>query len=195
MSGLRERKKERTLRELEEAAHRLFRERGYEQTTVEDIAEVVGVSARTFFRYFDSKEAVLLGDWRAQLGAVQELLRERPPDESLLDTARALALGIATMMEADRERHRFVKVIVASSPRAGDYERTVLLPEFEATIIDALAARLQVDPGQDMRPALAASVGIAAMHTAKLRWTMDEAASLILLVNEAFDAMEGILRS
>lgn len=195
MSGLRERKKERTRRELEEAAHRLFRERGYEQTTVEDIAEVVGVSARTFFRYFDSKEAVLLGDWRAQLGALEELLRGRPEDESLLDTARALALSIATMMEADRERHRFVKAIVASSPHAGDYERTVLLPEFEHTIVEALAARLQVDPREDMRPAVAASVGIAAMHTAKVRWTMDEAASLVALINEAFDALEGILRS
>ncbi len=145
MTGLRERKKERTRRELEEAAHRLFRERGYEQTTVEDIAEVVGVSARTFFRYFDSKEAVLLGDWRAQLGSLSALILARPKDESLLDSARALSLGIATMMEADRERHRFVKQIVASSARAGDYERTVLLPEFERTVVAALALRMQVD--------------------------------------------------
>ncbi len=195
MTGLRERKKERTRRELEEAAHRLFRERGYEQTTVDDIAEVVGVSARTFFRYFDSKEAVLLGDWRAQLGAMSAMLLARPKDEPLLDTARALAQAIAAMMEEDRERHRFVKQIVASSARAGDYERTVLLPEFERTVVDALALRMQVDPTEDMRPALAAAAGIAAMHTAKVRWTTDESASLVALVDEAFEALEGIIRT
>ncbi len=195
MTGLRERKKERTRRELEETAHRLFRERGYEQTTIEDIAEVVGVSARTFFRYFDSKEAVLLGDWRAQLGELSALIMARPKDESLLDSARALSVGIATMMEADRERHRFVKKIVASSPHAGDYERTVLLPEFERTLVNALAQRMSVDPAEDMRPTLAAAVGIAAMHTAKVRWTTDESASLVALVNEAFEALEGIIRS
>ena len=194
MTGLRERMKEQTRRDLEQVAHRLFRERGYEQTTVEDIAEVVGVSARTFFRYFDSKEAVLLGDWRAQLGALEALLAARPKDESLLDTARVLALSIATMMEADRERHRFVKMIVASSPHAGAYERTVLLPQFERTVVQALAQRMGVDPDEDMRPALAATIGIAAMHTAKVRWTTDETASLVALVTEAFDALEEIFR-
>ena len=74
MTGLRERKKERTRRELTEAAFALFRSKGYEETTVDDIAEVVGVSARTFFRYFDSKEAVLFGDWREQLVELEEFV-------------------------------------------------------------------------------------------------------------------------
>src|SRR5438874_11699101 len=59
--SLRERKKRLVQATIEEAALRLFQQQGYEQTSIQDIADAVMMSSRTFFRYFASKEEVLLG--------------------------------------------------------------------------------------------------------------------------------------
>lgn len=77
-SGLRERKKERTRKLLREGAAALFAERGFAGTTVADIAACANVSERTFFRYFESKEALLLPDSLDVFGYVEAELARRP---------------------------------------------------------------------------------------------------------------------
>lgn len=62
MTGLREKKKQRTRRAIQEQALRLFGQQGYENTTVKQIADAADVSERTFFRYFPTKEDVVLWD-------------------------------------------------------------------------------------------------------------------------------------
>ncbi|MFB0619505.1 TetR/AcrR family transcriptional regulator [Streptomyces sp. AGS-58] len=84
-AGLRERKKEETRHRLLEGAARLFRERGFEATTVADIAACANVSARTFFRYFESKEALLLPDSVEIFAYVEDALARRPVREAPLD--------------------------------------------------------------------------------------------------------------
>lgn len=83
--GLRERKKEETRRLLREGGARLFKERGFEGTTVADIAAYANVSVRTFFRYFESKEALLLPDSVELFAYVENALAQRPADEAPLD--------------------------------------------------------------------------------------------------------------
>jgi AcrR family transcriptional regulator len=75
--GLRERKKQRTRQALVEAAVRLFEERGYDQTTVADIAAAAEVSTRTFFLHFPTKEAVVFANSAARLDLGLEIIAGR----------------------------------------------------------------------------------------------------------------------
>ncbi|MFD3869248.1 TetR/AcrR family transcriptional regulator [Streptomyces sp. NPDC058623] len=83
--GLRERKKEQTRRTLRACAAQLFAERGYTATTVTDIAAAANVSERTFFRYFENKESLLLPDSAELFAFIEAALAGRPRDEDPLD--------------------------------------------------------------------------------------------------------------
>jgi len=76
--GLRERKKLRTRSAIQKEAIRLFLEKGYSETTIEDIAEAVEISPSTFFNYFPSKEAVVFQDDLDPL--ILDALHNQPPD-------------------------------------------------------------------------------------------------------------------
>ncbi|MEU1408175.1 TetR family transcriptional regulator [Streptomyces sp. NPDC005728] len=94
-SGLRERKKDQTRQKLRACAARLFAEQGFADTTVADIAACANVSTRTFFRYFDSKEGLLLPDGIELFTAVEHALAQRPSDEPPLDAVYHALLSAA----------------------------------------------------------------------------------------------------
>src|ERR671937_274110 len=92
--NLRARKKAHTRRAIQEAALRLFLDKGYEATTVQEIAAAAGVSHMTFFRYFPTKEDVVLADEYDSL--IVELMAARPAGEPALETIRhTLKEGLA----------------------------------------------------------------------------------------------------
>jgi AcrR family transcriptional regulator len=93
--GLRERKKEQTRRELRDSAARLFAAHGFAGTTIAGIAADANVSERTFFRYFDSKEALLLPDSVRLFARIEAELAARPAAEAPLDAVRAALLAAA----------------------------------------------------------------------------------------------------
>jgi transcriptional regulator GlxA family with amidase domain len=79
--GLRERKKARTREAIVDAALALFERKGFDATTIEDIAAAADVSPRTFFRYFDSKVDLVLAKNHEKNHGLGELIAERPADE------------------------------------------------------------------------------------------------------------------
>jgi TetR/AcrR family transcriptional regulator, regulator of mycofactocin system len=102
--GRRERRKQETRSALETAALRLFAERGYEQTTVEDIAEAADVAVRTFFRYFSSKQHVLFGDVAHTIvDRLRAALADRPAGQSPVEAVRA-AMDSVEVVDPDQQR-------------------------------------------------------------------------------------------
>src|SRR6478752_8687235 len=102
--GLRERKKAMTRLALEDAALSLFATKGFDHTTVDEIAEACDVSRRTFFRYFASKEDIFSGDKAEHDTEMFELIASRPADEPALESLRATLIALAADLEADRSR-------------------------------------------------------------------------------------------
>ncbi|WP_133915104.1 acyl-CoA-like ligand-binding transcription factor [Streptomyces sp. NBC_00582] len=100
--GLRERKKQQTRERIRREAYRLFAEHGYEATTVDQIAEAAEVSPSTFFRYFPTKEDVVLQDEYDP--ALATALRARPADEPLVDAIlNSLKGPLGATLRQDRE--------------------------------------------------------------------------------------------
>src|SRR5437879_11261827 len=93
-AGRRERKKQRTREALIDAAFELFARKGFEATTVEEIADAVEVSSRTFFRYFASKEDVALSPTEDLLATLLDTLAGRPPGEPALTALRHAAVEV-----------------------------------------------------------------------------------------------------
>jgi AcrR family transcriptional regulator len=167
--GLRERKKLKTRAELADAAFRLFSERGFDGTTVEDIVEEVEVSPRTFFRYFDSKEDVVIGffdDLGLQLRAALAL---RPAEEPPFEAVRHALGALVDVYTTQAERVMAAKRLSYETPSI----RARLLDKharWENGLTDELARRLRVDPERDPRPRLVSAVALAAFSTAVTSW-------------------------
>ena len=159
--GLRERKKEQTRRAIEDAAFRLFAERGFQATTVADIADAADVAPRTFFAYFPSKEDVLFADFDVTFDALAARLRGRPPDESTFDALRAWIAGLLPDLEADGDREALRHRLCSEHESIAAHERH-LMARFEAIIAESVAADLG-DAPTDLRPRMIAAAAIAAL--------------------------------
>jgi AcrR family transcriptional regulator len=101
--SLRDRKKDRTRRTLQAEAVRLFAEKGFQATTIEEIAAAAEVAPRTFFRYFPTKEEVVF--WSEHQPMLAGFVAARPDHEPAAQALRhGLTDGLASFYEQDRER-------------------------------------------------------------------------------------------
>jgi len=156
--GLRERKKERTARAIEDAALRLFAERGFQATTVADIAEAADIAPRTFFSYFPSKESVLFGDFDETFESLSDHLAARTGD--VIDALRAWIVDHVEQEDHDADKVRRREVIDATEQLLA-HERH-LLARFEEVIAAAAAVDLDAGP-RDLHPRLVAVAAGAAL--------------------------------
>jgi AcrR family transcriptional regulator len=171
--SLRERKKARTRQALVEAALRLFTERGYEATTVADIAEAAEVSPRTFFTYFPAKEDVLFANAQDRIERLRAALARRAPDESFLDGLRRAAREILGAPTFDANAQRAHMELIAANPALGARALRDLLAA-EQVVAAAIAADLGVDQ-TDLQPQVAAAAAVNALRGAFMAWFLSGA--------------------
>lgn len=159
MTGLRERKKQRTREQIAEAARRLFAERGFAKVTVAEVARAADVSEQTVFNYFPTKEDLVY--WR--LGSFEDELlttiREREPGEPALAAFRRFILGQRGLLgehdpAAQDQLVAFTRMIV-DSPALRAREAQILLG-YTVSLATLLAEETGADAG-DIRPAVAAN--------------------------------------
>jgi len=162
-AGLRERKKQRTREAIVDAALRLFDERGFEQTTIADIAEAADIAPRTFFGYFPSKEDVVFADFPEQVEALSRRLRERDEDETAIDALRAVIRDALEHADLTDERELCRKRVVKQSETL-DAHRRALMGRMEDILAEAVARDFGNQPG-DLRPPMIASAAVAALSS------------------------------
>jgi AcrR family transcriptional regulator len=173
---------------LEQAALELYIERGFEQTTVAEIARRAGLTERTFFRHFADKREVLF----AGAGALQELLVSTiasAPDSAAPIDAVATALEAACAVLQERRAYsRQRQAVIAANP--GLQERELIkLATLALALADALRRRGVTDPAAS----LTAEAGIAVFKIAFERWiNQTSPPDLPRLIGESLDELKAV---
>ncbi|MCO1654133.1 TetR/AcrR family transcriptional regulator [Pseudonocardia humida] len=175
---LRAQRRAETQRSIQAHAVRLFTERGYDATTVTDVAGAAGVSPMTVYRHFPTKEDLVLVDRHGPLvaervaasPAAQPLVRRI--GDALVDSARTLTGG-ARGHDSPEERFLLARLrlmIATPALRAKHLDAHYALQQ---AIVEALGDD-GADPDAAFRTRAAASACLAAMHTALVRWAEDD---------------------
>ncbi|MDT0572490.1 TetR family transcriptional regulator [Streptomyces sp. DSM 3412] len=180
--GLRERKKQRTHDALLRAALELFTTRGYEATTVDEIAEAVDVSQRTFFRYFAGKEEAALALMSLTHEHFLEAMRARPAHEAPLEAMRNAVLegwdafGAVVEQVVPLDLHLRAYGMVESTPAllAAHLRRA---DEMGRQIERVIAEREGLDES-DPRPRVAVAVFAGVMRVTERLWALGDDLSM-----------------
>jgi AcrR family transcriptional regulator len=190
-TSLQERKQEFVRGELAGAAWGLFAAKGYEATTVEEIAQAAGVSRRTFFRYYASKEEVLVETTDEVAEEMLASLAARPASEPPLVAIQRALIPVVESRLADTERARAIIRLLRESPTL---RRAMLArhARMEERLAEQLAERLATDPRSDGTATLLAFLTRAMMDTAFNTWYDQRRADTRGLVAELFAKLPGL---
>ena len=160
--GLRERKKQRTRETIVEAAFELFAERGFDGTTIADIAEAAEIAPRTFFSYFPSKDDVVFHDFEQKQETIASWLNDREPGTNAIDALRAGIAGSSAEPDPDHvEQQCLRKELIRENESLAAHSQH-LKGRFADMLGDAVAVDLGDDPG-DLRPRLVSAAATAAI--------------------------------
>lgn len=191
-SPLQERKRAAVRQEIARVAWRLFDAGGYEATTVDDVAREAGVSRRTFFRYYSSKEDVLVETSDALVEDFLAAFARRPRGEAPLVSIRHAMRAVAGARLADAAEARAIIRLLRESRtlRRAMLERHALMGDRLTAMI---AKRTGKDPRKDPTPALLALVARVLMGTAFNVWFDRRPKDVGKMIDDLFERLRSVV--
>lgn len=153
----------------------LFVVQGYDVTTVDDICAAVGISRSTFFRYFSSKEDVLLADTADANEHLVAALRARPDSESVWEALRRSLDAMIDRYAGDPERSRRLAILITTTPAlaAAHHEKNA---RWSSTLLPEIARRLGAEPADpaDPRPAALVAAALGCVDATIAAWAASD---------------------
>ena len=166
----------------------LFTSRGFEETTVDDVAAAAGIGRRTFFRYYASKNDAVWGDFDAQLEKLRQWFDQCTPDAPLMDAVHSAVLTFNRLPKAEEPWHRRRMALILNTP-ALQAHSTHMYARWRAVIAEFVAKRTGART-EDMIPQLIAYSALGAAVAAYEQWLRDEDAELEPLLDVAMGELQ-----
>jgi mycofactocin system transcriptional regulator len=154
----------------------LFTSRGFDETTVDDIAAAAGIGRRTFFRYYASKNDAVWGDFDTQLSQLQRWFDDCRPEVPLMDAVHRAVVAFNRLPKEEEPWHRRRMALILNTP-ALQAHSTPMYARWRAVIADFAAARTGAAP-QDLLPQLIAYAALGAAVASYDQWLRDADAEL-----------------
>ena len=193
-NGLRQQKQDVVREALYDAAIDLFASNGFDETTVEEVAREAGVSRRTFFRYFESKDDLLAYSVVTYANVLAEAVQACPATDSPFQMMRRTVFAGVRRLVAEEKRTRQVILISERSASARQAYQSRMM-DIEDTIAKAFASRYQKALAFDVRPRLLAAMTSTVMNTSIVMWVWGKQKDLPTAAENVLSSFRSILCS
>ena len=181
------RRRSTTWEDLSNVAIDLFAAHGFDEVSVDDVAQAAGIARRTLFRYYPSKNALPWGDFDAHLERMRDQLSGLDPGVPIRDALRTALLAFNTFDEAETARHRQRMSVILQTAALQAYSMT-MYAGWRAVVAAFVARRLGGKPG-DLVPQTVAWTMLGVALSAYEHWLADESVSLTEALGDAFDTV------
>ena len=174
-----------SIEDVEKAALELLAVRGFDDTSAEEIAAAAGISRRTFFRYFGSKNNIPFGNYAALLRELEEWLLSQPDDRPMFEVIVEAVVRFNRVHTDGPVAHRERMELIMHTP-ALRANAALVNAEWQAVLARYAAARMG-EPAEALGPQLVAHVSLGAASAAYEQWLRDESSDLVEVMQRAFD--------
>jgi AcrR family transcriptional regulator len=174
-----------------DAAVETFAIKGFDDTTVEDVAKAAGVSRATFFRYFSSKDDLLAQNVMDYGAALTEAIKACPPNLTSFEIMHETVLSIARQKVTHPRTRLVIDISLRSSSAAQAHASRMI--EVEQSVAIAFTERLGPKSKDDLEPRLLAAMTVSAMNVAIMAWYRGNYPDLSAAVEQVFSRLTRVV--